>query len=48
MSRSDGGDLSPRAQLLLRVLTVLRWPLALVISKGVLGTVSSLQTMKPC
>ncbi|MBW0173516.1 MAG: hypothetical protein KXJ50_01930 [Vulcanococcus sp.] len=39
MSRSDGGDFSPRARLLLRVLTVLRWPLALVISSGVLGWV---------
>ncbi len=39
MSRSDGGDFSPRARLLLRVLTMLRWPPALVISSGVLGWV---------
>ena len=39
MSRPVGGELGPRAQLLLHVLAVLRWPLALVISAGVLGWV---------
>jgi hypothetical protein len=39
MSSPAGAGLGPRAQLLLRVLTVIRWPLSLLLSVGILGWV---------
>ena len=39
MSSPTGVSLGPRAQLLLRVLAVISWPLALVLSSGILAWV---------